>query len=217
MTANKTIVLLHTCDARVGLWATWHKAFFKHWSWEIPCPVYFACETKYPWFDGVSAWPTGEGEWSDRLIEAVDSLPSDIETIFYLQEDFWPVADFSADHFSDLLYRFKSENLYALHVCRPTHLYKLDGDCLAPDSPYLMNHQPGFWRRDFLRSCLKENESPWENELEGTKRLHKMDMKRKIGIEMASWYIHACKKGKLTEDGKCLSTKIEKESSFQDC
>ena len=61
---------------------------------------------------------------------------------------------------------------------------------------------PNMWKKSFLLECLKVDESPWRNEVEGSQRL-KGDYKIYAYL-VKDWYVNVYKKGKVTPQGEKL-------------
>ena len=65
----------------------------------------------------------------------------------------------------------------------------LKGTLYPNDAPYSMNLQIAVWQPKKLLEILKENESPWQTEVEGSKRMAKNKMKIlwiETGVEYAA-------------------------------
>lgn len=200
------IVVVHTCDKYEFLWEGWNHYFKKYWKSDIP--VYFMNEEKD--VDFAPQIKTGKGEWSDRLIKGLKSVPD--EHIIYMQEDFWLQDTIDIETIIELFLQ-KDMNCLRIHESllntryysvEPTdvdNLYKFTND-----SNYLVSHQFSIWNKEFFLSCLKPNESPWVNEKAGTKRIQGVD--NKIYGYNLHWYDAVCRKGKLTDRGKELQNEI---------
>ena len=84
-------------------------------------------------------------------------------------------------------------------------------------SPYLISHQPSIINKDFLIKTLEPNESPWENEIKGTKRLkNKKYLLKCLGLydnniylyEYDNWYKAVVRQGKYTIEGERLREQL---------
>lgn len=68
---------------------------------------------------------------------------------------------------------------------------------LGPNCRYSISMQASIWNTEFFKKCLGPTETPWEFELNGTKRLNKTSHNSYLHI-VERWYLEACKKGTLT-------------------
>jgi hypothetical protein len=211
-------IIIHTCDKYNFLWAGWRHYFQKYWDPAIESPIFFCSETltTAPDMEGPFAWfhiLTGKGEWGERLHKILDSLPTEIDTVFYMQEDFWLHRTLPAHVFQSRYETFKKWNMDAYRCCAPSKHFKFRGKYpprhYAPDSPYLVTHQASFWKKDFFRSCVLPHEDPWQNEKEGTKRLIKAGRDHRIYFAPYSFYHTVCQKGKLTDLGRELDAQAK--------
>lgn len=208
--AMNACLLLHTCDAYSHLWESCVTYFDRHVKW--PWPKFIATEEQGV-LSAVVDWTvirTGRGEWSDRLRVALEWL-SHYDFTFYMQEDVWAKGDIWP--FDDP--KCLQEPLDCLHVqpeCRYYKYYQVLGlihetggihvNQFAPDSPYLMNHKPGWWRREFLLKYLTPGQDPWTNEREATKQMQADGVGNRIGLIECDWYDDVCRRGELTDVGK---------------
>ena len=212
--SDTTAVLVMSCDAREFLWEGWLNYFTQHWNSDIPAKVYFASETVAPDFKSgnIKIILTGKDDWSACLRTAINCLPAHIDTVFLLLEDFWLVRPMTKRKFEQMHDRFTESDMLALHCCPRTHLYRIENGFFHQKSKYLMNYQPGFWKKTFLLSCLQDGENPWQSEINSTTRLHKLNLRNKIGLEDLSWYAHVCKRGKITPEGEEMLTAISSQN-----
>ena len=163
-------------------------------------------------FAGVEQCPTGTGDWASRLLRGLNAL--DVRNVFYMQEDFWPIRRIPRKEFGDLYRCFVGNRMDALRVAPVSKLYRLqvvesqEGHRrlyrFARDSNYLVSHQASMWRKEFFVSCLRQGESPWENERRGTDRLKARKTEPRIYLADMDWYRPVCRRGRLTRMGKLL-------------
>lgn len=207
----KSGLILHTCDDYQFLWDGWYHYFTKYWNHDVD--IYFVNEEVNVDYPGIKQLKTGKGEWSDRLIYALDRIPNEI--VMYMQEDFWAIK--KLPYLKGYLQLFQKIDADCLRVhgsLLNRKFYHTEDVGLGKNvlkfqntSPYLMSHQFGIWKNRSLKACLEPNESPWVNEKRATKRLRNMNLSI-YGINN-EWYEAVCRKGKLTERGVMLINKIE--------
>jgi len=198
-------VVVQSCDKYEFVWERWSKCFQGAF---VPkdIPVCFLSELRVneylkPNSNFVNLRVVPD-DWSNRLIEALTVLIPH-KFIFYMQEDMFPRALLFKWHLElfhsilnemmfDALQVSPNSKHYTLEDCFPSHPIKIK--TFANESNYLVSHQPRLWKKEFLLSCLEKGESPWTNEIEGTKRIRKR--KPSIGFIEWNWYEHMIKKGK---------------------
>ena len=191
-------VIIHTCDKYEFCWEMWYKQLTKYWIHDVK--IYFVNENKPVFFPGVEQLKTGAGEWSDRLIRALDMI--DYDNVLYMQEDAWMIKPLDLGWWYHL-YNITNADAIRLFPANDK-MYKIDSDYrFANDSPYLVTHQPSIMKKAFLRACLEPGESPWTNEIKGTKRIRGKGYSIWCG-DTDKWYIGACRHGKFTDEAKEL-------------
>jgi hypothetical protein len=204
-------VLMHTMDSYRFCW----DPFIYYWQEYVRFlgPKYFVSD--YPARVNVhyADWRvvfTGPKEWSDRLAEALVRIEED--WIFYVQEDIWAKQNFYLDNLIPEE-RGWDEWFDCVHVNgTKSFIYTRTSEpgpfIIEDDSPYMVCHKPAWWRKDYLLEQLVSNETPWENEIEGTKRLKERGTGGRIGLVRKQWYHDVCRKGELLPIGKEMKDAI---------
>ena len=212
---QNTAIIIQTCDKYEFLWEGWYYYFSKYWDFNIPCWVFFCSEKKGPKFPATPDWRigeflTGHGQWGERLHRILDFLPKNINTIFYMQEDFWLHRTLPRHIFESRLQTFREWDMDAYRCCANSKHFKFVGKHpprhYAPDSPYLITHQASFWKRDYFRSVVLPHEDPWENEKKGTRRVRGQ---HRIFFAPFNFYHTVCRKGELTGLGRELDAQVK--------
>ena len=171
--------------------------------------IIFLSEDKEPDFvNEVRHIKTGKGEWGRRLLYALNQINS--ELIIYMQEDFWASSHFTlTDNLVELFYKY---NMIQLHIKERVgsmgiiyentegNLYKM-----GQNSTYTHHHQFAIWKKDIFKNNILPDESPWQNEINGTERMNKKP--HNIYLLENRWYTTTCRKGILIDDGKYLLKK----------
>ena len=198
---KKVPILIHTMDSYSWTWNNWYTLFKKYVS--NHGPIYFLTEDKAPDFvDKVIHIKSGKGNWGQRLLKGLEQIDSDL--VFYMQEDFWATNDLILSN--DILNLFYDLNMETLHIkdvlfdygkftCIKDNLYKFDNN-----SKFTVNHQFGLWKKDILQSFVLPNETPWDNEINGTHRRNQSS--HKVYILDYKWYVSSVKRGTLLDRGK---------------
>jgi len=207
MKINEIPVILHSMDSYSKFWNPWYHLFNLHC--KNHGPIIFLSEEKEPDFvNDVTHIKTGEGEWGERLLIALEQIES--EFVFYMQEDFWCIKDFELT--DNILEMFKEYKMDQLHIKENINLIKtikIKDNLLkfAQDSEYTQNHQFGLWKKSKLKDNVLPNENPWENEINGSIRLNKNP--HNIYLLDYHWYISVCRRGQLMERGEKIIKKYD--------
>lgn len=192
-------------DSYSWTWNVWYTLFKKYVS--NNGPIYFLSEEKAPDFvDEVIHIKSGKGEWGERLLKGLEQIDSDL--IFYMQEDFFAcnklvlsndildifnLLEMETLHIKDVLFDFgKFEHIQ-------DNLYRLE-----QNSKYTLNHQFGLWQVNELKKLVLPNETPWENEINGTHRRNKSN--HAVYILDYKWYVSSVSKGKILDRGRKVLT-----------
>ena len=212
-------VIIHTCDKYEFCWEGWYKSFKKYWVFNNNIDVYFVNEEKDVQYDGIKQLKTGYGEWSDRLLIALKKL--EYKYVFYMQEDMWMVKSIDLMYFFDLYKKFNMDALRFLNnITTNTIHYKFDNIIddfmrFSDDSNYLISHQPSIWDKKVFIDCLNKNETPWQNEIDGTKRI--INSKKKLNIYCINgfdkWYVPVSKRGNLIPISKKILKDLENDNT----
>lgn len=206
-------VVIHTWDGYSFLWQGWYYYFKKHWDFNLPIKVYFLNEELDVDFTGVTNIKSGKGEWSGRLKKGLQSIEE--ENIIYIQEDFWLKKMPDLKHFY-AAFKHLDMDVLKLHpidnFVTAFRAFRIDDKKyrkIARRSGYLISHQASIWKKEFFIQVLKDNEDPWTNELEGTKRLRLLSTPLNIFTANLDWYNEVCRQGKLTKEGEKLNGLIQ--------
>lgn len=193
-------LLVHSFDGYKHLWPGLVDSYRKHWTGD-KVDMYFG--TDLPTDEDLSPFKiiySGTGEWSNRLISLISQL--DYDYILYTQEDQYPRRPIPI---GNLFCIANLNDLLRMQISPVNHFYTLTGNNIPlhfhQTSKYLVSHQPSIWRKEFLLSCLKPGESPWQNEYKATLRLQESPEKiqNRIAIYPIDWYNHMCVKGNVQE------------------
>lgn len=177
---SNVAVIVHTMDSYQFCWEGWEYYFNLFWDFDFPAPIYFANEeidVKFNLPVAIKQLKTGKGEFSDRLMRALNAIPE--QYVFYIQEDAWlqQTIDLFAiyDQFRSLdmnCFRICGESMIDTEIVKP--FQAIDGMYLRklkPPTNFLVAHAPSFWKKDFFLTCMVPNENPWDAEMNGTMRL----------------------------------------------
>lgn len=127
--------------------------------------------------------PYPVGKWSNGLIEVVGTIEEKWFILFL--EDFWLVNPVKLDVVDELIrYVQQNENILRMDLsnermskknARVIETVNGVGIVNAPlPSQYSMSFQVGIWNRDLMLRVLKHGETPWQAEIDGTKRVNEL-------------------------------------------
>ena len=195
----KPAIVINTTDKYSHIWDTWYHYYKKYW--HLDYPVYFlneAMDISYP-FNQIKVDIPELGLWTKKLRESVEQIPE--EHLFILLEDLLFTDGFATGEFEHIYKCLLKVRGDAMRI-QPESKYTITHTTLEPNirklaqySPYLIAHTPNIGQRDFLLECIKEDEDPWTNELEGTKRIHGKGYN--IYHYEKTWFANVLRHGKL--------------------
>lgn len=215
---NDISVVIQTCDKYKFLWKGWYYSFKNNWDWSLNWDVYFCNEQEKLNFSDSrikqinSKTSMDSSGFSDRLIEILQQIKT--KYILYIQDDMWLYRKIDKKVFEDSLYIMKHFNWNCLKIhektffnydLEKTNFFINDIRVLKQkiNSEYLLSHNACFWNLDFLLENMSENESPWKNEFEGTKRISQNYDDPKIYHLDYPWYYQygIARNGEFTQFG----------------
>jgi len=197
-------IVINTTDKYSPLWDTWHYCFKK---WRHDYKVYFLNEEIDVPYDvtQIKVDIPEKNLWTKKLRESLKQIPE--EHLLVMMEDHWITKPFMNGEFAAIYGTFVALGADAMRISPKSGLtttvylgYGLR--CLTPDSKYLISHDPNIWEKSFLLKCLEVDESPWDNEVMGSKRLN--GKKYNIYHYEKNWWMNAMVKGVLTPEGQKL-------------
>jgi hypothetical protein len=171
----------------------------------FPLPRYFKFHSIGP-FD---EFPVNR--WSDAVIRLLSELEDEI--ILFTMDDFWLARKVDTEAIDTLALYMRRDNprvarldlttdrLYAGNLTEAGALGRLDLISNTYPVAYAMSFQNALWRRTELLKHLRPNESPWDSEINGTRRMEESNALI-LGTRQAPMrYLIAVQQGKLAFDG----------------
>ena len=195
-------IVINTTDKYCDLWDSWHYYFKK---WKHNYPVYFLNENLDVPYDvkQIKVDVPEVGMWTKKLRESLSMIPEG--DVLVKLEDHWITDPFKKGEFDEIYRMFRVLHADSMRIREWSMLTDTgpivdDLRFLRPDSKYLISHDPCIWRRSFLIKCLNVDESPWENEINGTERIRGGG--HNIFHYDRKWWTNAMVKGVLTPEGQ---------------
>jgi hypothetical protein len=166
-------VLVASCDAYSDLWTPFFTLFRRYWP-DCPYPVYLGSNSQeYPEPSVRSIlvgpdvdWSTGFGAMLERVEEPY---------VLVLLEDYLLSAPVDTARIERLVGYMQRRGAACMRLMPvpgpPASLPDFpDAGELSRGTAYRLSLQAAVWRREDLLSLVRPGESPWQLELEGTKR-----------------------------------------------
>ena len=171
---NIDIVVI-SCDSYSDVWPYFFKYFFYYWN-ECPLDLYLISNKKT--FDSkkinnISIGP--DFSWSDNLSNGLKIIDKDY--ILLMIDDLILDKRVSNSYFNKLSswINIKNPDYLRLHNSnKPIKHDNLVGK-IPLRSPYKTSTMPCIWKKSALLKVLKEGESAWEFEINGSKRAYSLD------------------------------------------
>lgn len=193
-------VLIGSCDKYEFLWEDFYKNFNKYF--EPKLETYLISETIISnMFNTILC---GKTSYSNCLKIALNKVQTPY--VMWFQDDYILTDYFTNEDLNKYLEHIEQNNIDRFGIHEDSQYYtKEKGKYwkLLPSSMYRISMQVSIWKTDFFKQSLIHygSETPWEFELEGTKRVPK---NAKIEFDEKCWYFEAMRKGQPTEKYKQL-------------
>jgi hypothetical protein len=190
-------LLIHTCDNYSKFWTG--MLFSLDFNWDFDkVPVYWASEEilihehdftcrdfiykPNKKIQQILTGKTDKNGFSTRMINALKQINT--KWVIYMQEDMWLISKIDSELISKLLLFCETTNLDSLKIHTKLGYYDkynlentnyfIDNVRLQKYSDgdnFLHSHNATIWNREYLINHLMEGEDPWNNEIEGSKRM----------------------------------------------
>lgn len=182
-------ILINTTDSFEDCWVPFFTLFKIFWT-DYQGVIYLNTETKVFKFPGLDIrsiqnnkeTPNVRETWSECLIRALNSIDEDV--ILYMQEDYF-LKDMVKSEIVENYVRLMKENISisCLHLTdqavipekKSIHFDSLY--TVKTKQRYRISCQAALWRKDILKSYLRNYENAWEFEEFGSKRAAKSNDK----------------------------------------
>jgi hypothetical protein len=184
-------VIILSCDKYSHLLEHFTRRFDRYWEPGNKYPKFITTETVKFDFPGYKSTVTDDSNWSNSLLKALEQVETPY--VFLIVDDFFLVRTLSNEYINRGLEILKENNFdkYVFHYPHVVFDGKLDPTSFGSniykvqqDAEYTMTLQPGIWNTKFIKECLKEGESPWNETrphniyMEVTDAFHKEAMSR---------------------------------------
>jgi len=201
-------VLIATCDKYNFLWNPFSELFNLYWDKNIEVKKCFVGETIKGDISDFTFLTPGKfpnNAWSDRIKCALDQIET--KYVLLLLDDYFLVKTNPIENFETYFYllehyqadklsiHYPHEELKLTPLIKEFDIYQMD-----QDSPYTTTTQSSIWNVEFFKSCLEDNQSIWQFEIEGSKKLNDRGHKILFHQIIDRWYFEAMTKGKFNPE-----------------
>ncbi|MBN1679715.1 MAG: hypothetical protein JW966_05450 [Anaerolineae bacterium] len=175
---SQLAVFVMSCDAYADLWSPFFSLFFKYWP-ACPYPVYLLANHLDYSDERVTTIKVGDDiNWAHTFSRGLQAVPEPY--VLLLLEDYLfeaPVDSARIEALFDYM-REKNAAYLRLRPSPPPDMACPDNDDvgeISKGAAYRLTTQAGLWDRQILLSLVKEGETPWQFEIEGSRRTDELD------------------------------------------
>jgi hypothetical protein len=197
-------ILIGSCDKYHYLWNRFSYLFHKYWDREIDVKKYIITQEADPMLNGIETIKVGNPDFTYGVKRALDLINAD--NILWLQDDYFFRNKIDYNTFQKYYNLFEEwqADRFGIHedsqLYSPAHVVN-NIFRLQQYSLYTLSMQASLWNVNFMYKCFKENETPWEFEVNGSERLNQSVQHRIFyAAQEPPWYLEACRKGAFTDD-----------------
>ena len=179
MHKSKAAILVTSCDKYQDLWEPFFTLFFRYWP-DCPYPVYLG--TNHLRYDNNRVKTIGVGDdtdWSSSFRCMLEQIPQPY--VIVLIEDYLLTQHIDTTVIEGLITYMedKGAGCLRLYPCPGPDLPCSDnplGGEISKGADYRLSLQAAIWNKQTLLELLRDGESAWELELNGTKRTNDLDV-----------------------------------------
>ncbi len=176
---NKTAVLVSSCDKYYDLWKPFFTLFFRYWP-DCPYPVYLSTNHRIYDHTGVKTIAVGDDkDWSSGFRYSLEQISH--QYVIVLLEDYLftrPVDTAQLERLINYMEK-KGAGCLRLYPCPGPDLPISDNPDvgeISKEADYRLSLQAAVWDKNILLKLVREGESAWELEINGTKRTNDLDV-----------------------------------------
>lgn len=201
---DKLTVLVNTCDKYEFLWDDFKELYDKYFPEDLNLEVCLLSQTKTsPLFD--RCFTPGPIQFSNAVEYALERIETPY--ILWLQDDYFFTDKVTSDEmyrYLDLCDKYKADRLavsYNGHTYSNFRIpYEDNLFKFHEQSDYTISLQTSIFRKDFLLDILKgESWSPWQLEIDGTRKINAQGKSINIYMCERRFYEEAMRKGQPTD------------------
>lgn len=176
-------IFFFTSDGYSDCWPPFFKLFKKYWP-ECDAPIVMSTEYKEYSYPGLAIIPAKvssqhnvspekQPAWGQRMLWGLEKVQT--ELVILLQEDFFLEGDVNQNIIDDIVSYMKShQDIRCFHFTpikakpsKPSNIPNVYE--ISHNTSYRVSAQPAIWRTEELKTLIKENYTPWQFEVIGSK------------------------------------------------
>lgn len=182
-------ILISTFDQNSSLWKPLENSYELFWK-QLNYPLFITSNFKEYKSSKFHFLKVGhEKSWSDNILRCLDKLDSKY-VMFCFDDTFWK-KEIDNNEFESLVNECieKDWNYLRLHPSpRSNNIISKKFSLIKPGSNYRASVAFAIYKKDILISLLRENESAWDFEKDGSLRSNKYDNFYHINFELLPYY-----------------------------
>jgi len=201
MEKNKDLsLIISSCDKYKSLWEPFFTLLKKHWA-DCPFEVYLLSQN--PDYPGIKNLYRKNKGWSTDVRIALEGM--DTKYFILLSEECILKEKINTERILELLEIVKKEDICHLGLT-PLRIggfsdFKDYTDLVdVLEDPYRVNFQPGIWNKDIFLKVLKDGETIWEMEVNGSKRSGEFKPFVRVKDKTFADFMDAAQDGKIREE-----------------
>jgi hypothetical protein len=178
-------ILVNSTDGFEDCWYPFFTLFDKYWN-GTKANIMLNAETKQFSYSGLNITCSNVGErnptqqlaWGECLMRCLDKISTDI--ILYLQEDYFinaPVDVEQINAFTEIMLERQYSHISLVTFSNAGPWYSTKYPLLwevDQKASYRISLQAGLWCKERLRLYIRRHETPWQFEVWGSKRAHRI-------------------------------------------
>lgn len=173
---NKVALIVLSCDKYADMWDIFFGYFFKNWP-DCPFKVYLVANKMSYAHSRVTTLQSGEDlDWSSSLRKCISQITE--ECLFFIYEDALISKKVNTSEISNYYKIFIDQSLNYLRLRpspRPDIKISKNIGVIERESVYRTTLFLSFWKKPFFLDMLRDGESAWEFEVNGTVRSKNYD------------------------------------------
>ncbi|CAD6491158.1 MAG: hypothetical protein FFODKBPE_00095 [Candidatus Argoarchaeum ethanivorans] len=176
--ANNVAILVTSCDKYQDIWEPFFTLFFRYWQ-DCPYPVYLGTNRLKYDHGRVKTIAVGdETDWSSDFRSMLEQIPQPY--VIVLIEDYLLTQHIDTTMIEELITYMgdKGAGCLRLYPCPGPDLPCSDNPLvgeISKGADYRLSLQAAIWDKQVLLELLREGESAWELEINGSKRTSDLD------------------------------------------
>ena len=174
---DNVAILVPSCDKYSEAWPGFFTLLDRYWPENKDLNIYLIGGKKsYKKDNVINISFTHDKGWSDNVIEALEHIHEDY--VFIILEDYFLISPVKNDKLVIAFETMKSEKAASLVIAFNEHATPhptiKEVGFMNKDQPYRASLQAVIWRKEDLKKIIRSGESPWQFELDGTRRTYEM-------------------------------------------